>query len=129
VKNNPKLVYLASSYSHTNPDIREWRFQAAARAAADLMNQGYYVFSPICHSHPIAITGIISDEDTIDFEFWRNYDFMMIDKCDIFAILKIDGWRESKGVNEEFEYALSKNMPMIEILADASDSLQGDLFE
>jgi hypothetical protein len=73
------------------------------RAVAWCLNNGIYVFSPILHSHQLAIDHRLSFEH----EFWKVYNYAMIDASDGILILDIDGVRESKGVNDELDYARS----------------------
>jgi hypothetical protein len=94
-------IYLACPYSHPNKAIEAKRFQAANKAAADLMSKGYLVFSPISHTHPIHLAGNLPG----DYEFWRKYDQTFINWCDAVWVLKISGWSESKGIKQEVEYA------------------------
>jgi hypothetical protein len=47
------MIYLASPYSHADDAIRAQWFDAACRAAAELMRAGHTVYSPIVHGHPI----------------------------------------------------------------------------
>jgi len=46
-----KKAYLCAPYSHPDPKVREARVDAADMMAAQLMEQGYIVFSPLSHSH------------------------------------------------------------------------------
>jgi hypothetical protein len=65
------------------------------------MRGGLYVFSPIAHSHPIALTGALPT----NWEYWKAYDETMISSCRALAVLKLNGWDESRGVREEVEIA------------------------
>jgi nucleoside 2-deoxyribosyltransferase len=47
-----KKIYLAGPYSHWNPAVRAIRFHKLNEKAAELLNAGFLVFSPISHSHP-----------------------------------------------------------------------------
>lgn len=98
-----ELIYLASPYSHDCKMFEMMRYHSAMRACVAMMNRGLHVFSPIVHSHPMAIKHDLPK----DFAFWVAYNRRWIDACDSLAVLAIDGWRESKGVNGEAEYALS----------------------
>ncbi len=52
------MIYLASPYSHDDPAVRQERFDAACRAAAELVRQGKTVFRPVAHSHAICRYGL-----------------------------------------------------------------------
>lgn len=95
------MIYLASPYSHHTPAIKEQRFQAVLKAAAELMSQGEIVFSPIAHCHPIAVIYGVPG----DWHYWEKYDRAFIEACDRFIVLKLDGWEASVGVNAECEFA------------------------
>lgn len=96
------LVYLASPYSHPDVEVRIERFEAACRAAAHLMREGYHVFSPIAHSHSIALLG---DLDPLAGAAWQAQDAPLLAACDEVWVLTLPGWYESKGVRHEMEHA------------------------
>jgi len=98
------LCYLASPYTDAYPDVQTMRFELAALAAGQLIKQGYFVFSPITHTHPIAIHSTLPT----DWQYWAEYDELMIRKCDLFVILTLDGWKESKGVQAELLIARNR---------------------
>ena len=55
------MIYLASPYTHHDPEVRLERYRAVCRAAAGLIRQGRVVFSPIAHSHAITEHGLPGD--------------------------------------------------------------------
>jgi hypothetical protein len=89
------LIYLASPHSHTEPLVRQMRYELALKALRILLKNGLHVFSPIVHSHNLNL-----DEP---LEFWLEFDFHILEKCDELWILDIDGTNESKGVQAEVE--------------------------
>lgn len=103
-----KLAYLAVPYSHSDPLVRETRFNVANKAASYLMNMRLAVFSPISHTHPIAIIGGLP----IDWSFWVAYDRKMLSMCDMLIVLTIKGWHESVGVSNEIEIAREMSIPI-----------------
>ena len=96
-----KLIYLASPYTHRDTVVMTRRFEAACLAAGRLMEDGLHVFSPIAHSHPIAVRC----ELPCDFEYWRQYDELMLSRCDRLIVLMLAGWEQSRGVAAEIELA------------------------
>lgn len=101
-------IYLACPYS-SNTAQEEERFTYSCVAAATLINCSCIVFSPICHSHPIArIGGLIGS-----WKIWKEQDFPFIEWCDIIIVLKLLGWEYSYGVAEEVEYAAQLNKPIL----------------
>ena len=95
-------IYLATPYSHSDPAVRQARFEAVTKAAGELIAQGHHVFSPITHSHPIALA---CPDTPTDHEFWWKFNKAWIDWCDEVWILIIDGCDESLGANKEMAYA------------------------
>ena len=81
--------------------MRASRFLEVNRVAAHLMARGLKVFSPISHTHPIAMAG----ELPLGWEFWRDFDFAYLTHCYRIIVLKVDGWRESVGVQAEIKMA------------------------
>jgi len=94
-------IYLASPYSHDNVLIRKIRFDSVCAKAAELMMDGHIVFSPIAHSHPISRWL----DNPNDGDFYLKQDLAMLPFFDEMWVLTLDGWRESKGIAREIEYA------------------------
>ena len=99
--NNPPLVYLASPYTHSDPEVEEERFREASRAAAWFFKNGYHVYAPIPHTHPIAVYGDLEGA----WGFWQAYDRRMIGLCDMVVVLMLGGWAHSTGVTAEIAIA------------------------
>ena len=112
------MIYLASPYSHPDAAIREERFRAACQAAAQMMRNGNVVFSPIVHSHPIALHGLPTD-----WRFWERHDQEQLTRCDEVVVLTIDGWRESEGVQAEIRIATEFGKPVRYLGPDWSPTL------
>ena len=47
----------------------------------------------------------------LDYEQYMKVDFALLDLCD--SIYMLDGWRDSKGANREYGYALGKGLKFI----------------
>ena len=94
-------IYLASPYSHENEEMKHRRFEAVQEKTAELMHQGYIVFSPIAYSHQFhqhfGMPG--------DWQFWQKYDVAFIGWADEFWIYMLPGWQESKGIQAELSIA------------------------
>lgn len=104
------LIYLASPYSHEDPAIRHQRYEAVLNMTAKMiLKWGLIVYSPIAHNHHIALMHEERNE-SYAFGFWEKFDKKMIARCDELWIYTIDGWKESKGVLAEREFALSLGM-------------------
>ena len=95
------MIYLASPYSDPDIFIREQRFQQACKFAGFLMRQGLHVYSPIAHSHPIAKLCNLPGDN----EWWWEFNRPMIEMSDQMFVLTTPGWKESKGILQELEFA------------------------
>ena len=101
-------IYLATPYSHKHDWVMQYRFEVINTVAAKLMLQGYHVFSPISHTHPIAHAGDLPK----GFDFWKEYDLAFIEWCDEVWVFTADGWKESVGVNTEILIAELMSKPV-----------------
>ncbi len=106
------LVYLACPYSHPDRAVRVSRFESVNKAAAQLMQQGHHVYSPISHTHPIAEAGDLP----LGWDFWEAYDRIYIAMSHTVYVLPLDGWKESRGVQAELAIAAEMRIP-VEFLA------------
>ena len=104
-----ELIYLATPYSHPDPAVREKRFKAVNRVAAQLMGQGKFVYSPISHTHPIALAGDLPK----GWDFWDKYCRVMLERCTAMVVLMQEGWKESVGVTNEIKIAKELGIPII----------------
>ncbi|HEY1066543.1 MAG TPA: DUF1937 family protein, partial [Pirellulales bacterium] len=108
------LVYLASPYSHPSQDVRQQRFERVSQIAAQILLDDYVLpFSPIAHSHPIAVYGQMLEAMTNAWAAWQELDIAFIDRCDAIVVVQLDGWDKSVGVAAEIDYARSRSMAVI----------------
>lgn len=108
------MIYLASPYTHELREVEEQRYSLACRAAGYLIRQGLPIFSPICHSHPIALR---TDLPT-DHKFWMDLDYAFLRHCTDLYVLRLSGWDRSKGVAWEMTAAEGLGIPMRMILPE-----------
>ena len=95
-----KRIYLAGPYTHKDPVVMQDRFEFLTKVAVNLVSLGYFVFSPITHSHPLNLKLNI-----YEFAHWRSYDLIMIAEwADEVWVVPIDGWQESTGVIDEIRF-------------------------
>jgi hypothetical protein len=92
--------YVATPYSRW-PGGLEDAFVQAAKNGAALAKLGVRVYVPIVHSHPIAVHGGIAPDN---HEFWLGFDHPMMASARGLIVVKMDGWRDSVGVQAEIEY-------------------------
>lgn len=102
------LVYLATPYSHPDPDVQQERFEQVNIAAAVLMAHGLHIYSPISHTHPIAKAGELPGT----WDYWEKYDTAILKCCKAMIVYKLQGWEVSKGVRAETVIANEMAIPV-----------------
>ena len=102
------IVYLACPYSDAIGPVRETRAQIANRVAGDLIRKGHVVYSPISHCHEIAKECNLNTT----WENWKEFDEAFLSLCSEMRVIKIPGWKNSRGVKMEMEIAQRLNMPI-----------------
>lgn len=105
-----QLTYLASPYTHADPAVRESRFQAVCKKAAEMMLRGRVVFCPVAHSHPVSEA--MPDGFAVDGALWQTQDAPYLEFCTELAVLMLDGWNVSKGVAHEIARAKERGIPV-----------------
>ena len=103
------MIYLASPYTHREPMIMQHRYEQVLKCLFWMTTtRPVPVYSPIVHFHDLA------DKYDLprDANWWKATNFNMIRKVDTLAVLVIEGTTESKGVQEEIEFARYLMMPV-----------------
>lgn len=91
------LLYLATPYSKYPKGIHV-AYRDAARLAARLMSVGIDTYSPILHTHGMAVHGKISP---LNHSVWLKFDAKMMDRCDALLVAKMETWEASFGIAHE----------------------------
>lgn len=104
----PQLTYLAAPYSSPDVVTQEIRFELVSKAAARLIREGKFIYSPISHTHPIAMYGELPK----GWEFWKQYDEVMLSYCKEITVLMLVGWQSSIGVQAEIQIAVKQGIPI-----------------
>lgn len=99
------MIYLAGPYTHKDPAVVHARYEAHRKACAQLLKDGHTVFSPIVHGH-----NMLPELDHWRHEEWMEYDMKILNRCDHIIVLTIDGWKESRGTQEEIRYCLNQGI-------------------
>jgi nucleoside 2-deoxyribosyltransferase len=105
--NNMGLIYLATPYSKM-ADI-DRAFEQAARVAAKLSLAGMTVFAPIAHSHPMVRAAGLDHRNPAVYAALNR---RMLCFCDVLVIVLMEGWRESDGIKEEFDFFEAAHKPI-----------------
>lgn len=104
------LIYLASPYWHEQEVIRLTRANMVKKKTAELMENGYVVFSPICHAVNIAPHLPAALRNSHDF--WMGIDLPILRVCAEFWVLTLHEWQLSVGITRELEEAKLLHKPI-----------------
>lgn len=104
-----RYFYLATPYSKY-PGGLEMAFEIACMAAAQLIEKGVRVYSPIAHTHPIATHGAM---DPLDHEIWLPADEPFMRHAHGLIVLKAASWEQSYGIGEEIKAFQMSGKPII----------------
>lgn len=102
------ITYLASPYTDSRLEIMQARFEDVVYCAGWLMNKGEIVYSPIAHTHPIAVSFGLPR----DWNYWERVQSVFLKMCERFQILRLDGWDRSKGIKGERDIAKEYMLPI-----------------
>lgn len=107
-----RLCYLATPYSKYMGGDLVLAFEDASRLAAELLATGVRVYSPIAHTHPLAVHGHL---DPLDHSIWLPFDEAMMDAADCLIVAHMDGWRDSYGIKHEVEFFEHAGKPIYDL--------------
>jgi hypothetical protein len=107
------FTYLACPYSHPEQEVRDWRVQQVLKATANLMNDGWLVFSPIGHTYQLE--PLLKPELGQSHDFWMKQDIALLRHASSLTVLMLPGWLQSTGVDEEIHIAKMCNIPIFYI--------------
>lgn len=102
------LIYVASPYSHCDPYVRDMRYRMVRAYTSTLLAQGLPAFSPIVYGH----TFTEAYKFPINFEAWAGFNHTMLRASAEMHVLKLDGWRASRGITDELEFCIDNNIPV-----------------
>lgn len=108
-KRNTDYFYLASPYSK-HPGGLDEAFKEVCRAAAVLIRAGVRVYSPIAHTHPIALHGSI---DPYDHGIWLPADEPFMHGACGLIVLRAESWEQSYGISVEIAQFENAGKPIV----------------
>lgn len=101
--------YLATPYSKYPAGI-EAAFIVACQQAALLIRNNIPVYSPIAHTHPVAVNG---DIDPLDHSVWIPADLPLMHQAKGLIVCKMESWESSKGIGVEIAEFRKAGKPVI----------------
>lgn len=101
-------IYLASPYTHQDPNVLKIREKQISEIGYVLMKHGYNLFCPITQSHRLADVAHV----VLGHEECMRVDLAFLEKADELFVVKLHGWDESRGVREEIQFAKQHGIPI-----------------
>lgn len=103
------IAYIGMPYSHPDPLVMEDRYVISNEVTAFLFNNAPFLapFAPISYTHRF---GHRVDKD---YDWVANLDINYLRISKILIVITIDGWKESKGLQEEIQFAKENNIPIV----------------
>lgn len=104
----PSFAYIATPFTLFHGGLDE-AWKEACRVTAEFIRRGVPVYSPIAHTHPVAIHGGI---DPVDHALWMKADQAMMESASDLYVIQMPGWNESKGIEMEIEAFRKASKPI-----------------
>lgn len=102
------LLYVGTPYSKY-PGSIEAAFKDACFLTGRLLTAGLRVYSPIAHTHPVAIHGGL---DPMDHSIWLPFDAAMMAKADAMLVAMMATWESSFGIRHEIQVFIEAGKPV-----------------
>lgn len=108
--NRDVLVYISGPMTAKDGRTMEQNTADGVAVYLDLLQRGIPAFSPhLSGAFPSAWSAL-------DHREWIEYDYAIIDRCT--HMLMMERWATSTGATLEYEYALSKGLPIATSVED-----------
>lgn len=111
------MIYLASPYSHANPQVVATRVQQTRMCFVNLLAAQRHVFSPILLCHEASILYELPG----DAAYWQAMNEDFLSRMDEMYVLTLPGWQESKGIKMEIDFAEARLIPITYINVKGQD--------
>lgn len=109
MKRKVKLYYLASPYTHSNPNIMKNRLVKVAKLAALLFKKGIHIFPVMSATSSMAKYGNMRDTT---WTSWAELDLNYLSRCDSILVSTLDKeWTTSVGMYAEVLFSSTNNIP------------------
>jgi hypothetical protein len=102
------MIFISSPYSHERKEVMHWRYVLASKYAAHLIANGQVAFSPITYGHTI----LQFKDLPKTWEFWEGFCAKFLENASEMHVLKIAGYKESRGVKAEIAMAGEMGIPI-----------------
>lgn len=111
------LIYIGTPYTKYPGGI-EPAFVDACKLTARLVVLGLNVYSPIAHTHPLAIHGGL---DPLDHKLWLGFDAAIMAKADAMIVAMMPTWEKSFGIRHEIQTFTEAGKPVFYLGSELFD--------
>lgn len=112
-------IYLASPYTAYREDdsydeaLMERRHEAVLTCFESLLSAGLVVFCPIAMTHQADCLHSGLTGERFPPSFWYEFDKPFIQYASMLFVLKLPGWKDSVGLQEEIKTAIARKIPIV----------------
>lgn len=112
-------IYLTSPYTAFRADgtyddiLMQERYIAVTECFQKLVAAGLVIFCPITMTHHIDCMHRNLHGSRMKPSFWYEFDKPFLQAASQLFVLKLLGWKESKGLQEEVETAKGRNLSIV----------------
>jgi len=100
------MIYIAAPYSDPDKEVVNRRVSLVCKYSALLLKKDLSNVSPILIGTSIFLHATLPS----DFAFWQKMSYDLLSRCDALYVMKIDGWKDSIGVQAEISFAKQHNI-------------------
>ncbi len=112
-----QIIYVASPYSSGDPEQIQNNYEMVTEFVAMLVSMGYIAISPITYGHTL----LDYQDMPKDYGFCKHFCIGLLKKSDAILVLKLPGWEDSVGVQDEMDFARKNHIEVY--LIDSPDVL------
>lgn len=102
--------YIATCYTKFEEGY-EAAYEFACKVAAEMMMEGFEVFSPIAHSH--SLSHHLPKEVVFSHDFWMARDEPLMAQAVGLVVCMSPNWEESKGIAHEIDFFRARGKPIM----------------
>lgn len=102
------LVYLAAPYSRFPDKARLMRALMEFAGEYMIQHPGVHLVSPLFNHYALELVPALGT----DYPFWSEYSRDLLSRCDELLVLRIRGWEQSTGVQDEMKHASDLGIPI-----------------
>lgn len=113
------MIYVSAPYTHPEINVIDNRMLRVTKYSAYLLLNRYHLICPLTMGHAFSL----KYNQPNNQDFWLDWCYNLLKRCDEMHVLMIDGWKESNGVQKEITFAIINNIPIKYIESQTIENL------